>query len=41
MGTVESISSGSSHFPGKDRHLAALTKQKQTSISDAVKGSGG
>lgn len=40
MSTVEPISSGSSHLPGEDRHLA-LTKQRQASFRDAVKGSSG
>lgn len=37
MSTSESVSLGSTHFPREDRHLAALTKQKQTSIGDAVR----
>ena len=37
MRIVESISLGSSYFPREDRHLAALTKQRQTSIEEKMR----
>lgn len=40
MSTVKSISLGSSCFPKEDRDLAALTKQRQTSIKEKMRESG-
>lgn len=40
MRTAESISLGSSPFPREFRHLAGLTKQRQTSIGDVVREGG-